>query len=286
LIFFYGGVDAQMDGLSYVALSGWYLGYADQALESIHTVLTVAQGLSHPFSLAFALFHTAELHYLRRDGRAVRQQAAALIALSHDQGFPETLAFGAIFRGWALAEQGRAEEGIVQLHEGLAALRAIGTEVQRPYYLAMLAEACGKAERPEEGLRVVAEALAQVDKTGERYYEAELYRLYGELTLQKAFKVQSSKFKVPSPQPLAPSTRAEVEREAEVCFLKSIKIAQRQQAKSLELRATVSLARLWQQQGKHHAACNTLSEIYSWFTEGFDTKDLQEAKALLAELSH
>jgi predicted ATPase len=186
LAFIYGGVDAHTDGLSYVALTKWYLGYADQALESIHTVLALAQDLSHPFSLAFAVFHAAELHYLRRDGRAVQEQAAALLALSHDQEFPETLAFGAIFRGWALAEQGQTEEGIAQLHEGLAALQAIGTDVQRPYYLAMLAEACGKAGRTEEGLRVVTEALAQVNKTGERYYEAELYRLRGELTLAQS----------------------------------------------------------------------------------------------------
>jgi hypothetical protein len=141
--------------------------------------------------------------------------------------------------------------------------------------------------------------MAFVDERGERFYEAELYRLKGELTLQKfqvsgsTFQVQespksevrSSESGVSNTQHLTPSTQAEVEREAEACFLKAIEIARRQQAKSLELRATVSLARLWQQQGKHHAARNMLSNIYNWFTEGFDTKDVQEAKALLDELS-
>jgi hypothetical protein len=133
----------------------------------------------------------------------------------------------------------------------------------------------------EEGLRVLAEALAQVDKTGERKHEAELYRLKGQLTLQKS-QVSDSKL------PVENSPRSSVqtlESEPEACFLKAIDIARRQQAKSLELRAIVSLARLWQQQGKQREARDTLFNIYTWFTEGFDTKDLQEAKALLAELA-
>jgi len=138
------------------------------------------------------------------------------------------------------------------------------------YFLALLAEAYGKGGQAEEGLHVLAEALAHVDKTGERYYEAELYRLKGELTLQQ-LKVQGSKFKV--------------EEEVEECFLKAIEIARWQQAKSLELRAVMSLARLWQQQGKKDEARQMLAEVYGWFTEGFDTADLQEAKALLEELT-
>ncbi len=144
-----------------------------------------------------------------------------------------------------------------------------------------MAEAHGKIEETEEGLTVLAEALAFVDKTGERYYEAELYRLKGELTLQKEFHVPGSTFQVGELRSLAP----DVQGEAEACFLKAIEIARKQQAKSLELRAVMSLARLWQQQGKQKEAHQMLSEIYNWFTEGFDTKDLQEAKALLQELS-
>src|SRR5229473_5313516 len=134
----------------------------------------------------------------------------------------------------------------------------------------------GKEDRPRKGLSVLAEALATVDKTGERYYEAELYRLKGQLTLQK-FQVSGSKFQVP------PSPQAEAE--AEACFLQAIEVARRQQAKSWELRAVMSLSRLWQQQGKKAEARRMLAEIYGWFTEGFDTKDLQEARALLEELT-
>ncbi len=174
-----------------------------------------------------------------------------------------------MFRGWALAMQGQGEEGIAQLHQGLAAWRATGTEMGQPHFLTLLAGAYGKVGPLEKGLTVLAEALDAVDKTGERVYEAELYRLKGGLTL-----AQSS---VPGLESRA--------KEAEECFLKAIDIARKQQAKSWELRATISLARLWQSRGKQHEARNTLSKIYHWFTEGFDTKDLQEAKALLAELS-
>ena len=147
----------------------------------------------------------------------------------------------------------------------------------RPVFLAQLAEVYGKAGQVEEGLSVLAEALAAVNNRGERCYEAELYRLYGELTLQK-LSVASTQLSVPSPQYLAPSTQ-----EAEACFLKAIKVARRQQAKSLELRATMSLCRLWQQQDKKDEARQLLAEIYGWFTEGFDTADLKDAKALLEE---
>jgi predicted ATPase len=165
------------------------------------------------------------------------------------------------------------------MQEGLAAQRATGSEVVHPYFLALLAEIYGKMGQFEEGLAALAEASALMQRTGERWYEAELYRLRGELTLQQ-FNVPDSKFQVTDPQPLTPDPQGE----AEARFLKAIEIARMQQAKSLELRATISLARLWQQQGKHHAARDMLSEIYHWFTEGFDTKDLQEAKALLEDL--
>jgi predicted ATPase len=153
---------------------------------------------------------------------------------------------------------------------------------QRPFFLVLLAEAYGKVGQAEEGLSVLAEALAQVDKTEERYWEAELYRLKGQLTLLKV-QVQGSKFQVTSSQSSTLSSRAEAE--AEACFLKAIEVTRHQQAKSLELRATVSLVRLWQRQGKKEDAHQRLADIYGWFTEGFDTKDLQEAKALLDELS-
>jgi predicted ATPase len=157
-------------------------------------------------------------------------------------------------QGWALAEQGQAQEGIAQMRQS-----------RNTIISARLAEAYGKVGKVEEGLSVLAKALAFVEKTGMRVNEAELYRLKGELTLQQ-FKVQSSKFKV---------------EEAEECFHKAIEIARKQQAKSLELRAVMSMSRLWQKQGKKDEARQLLAETYGWFTEGFDTKDLQEAKALL-----
>jgi predicted ATPase len=186
-----------------------------------------------------------------------------------------------VHQGWVLAEQGQREDGITQMCQGLAAYRATGAEALRPHFLALLAETYGKVRQAEEGLTVLAEALALVGKTGERYYEAELHRLKGELTLQK-FQVSSSTFQVQE------SPKSEVrgpESEAEECFLKAIEIARKQSAKSWELRATMSLARLWQQQDKREDARQLLADIYNWFTEGFDTKDLQEAKALLAELA-
>ncbi len=251
-----------------VNLALWSLGYPDQALRRSHEALTLAQELSHPFSLAIALCFAAELHQYRREGRATQERAEAAITLCTEQGFALWLATGTILRGWALAEQRQGEEGIAQIRQGLVAYRAMGSELARPQFLALLAEAYGKASQPEEGLSVLAEALAVVNKTGERFCEAELYRLKGQLTLQS--QVESHKSKV---------------EEAEACFHKAIDIARRQQAKSLELRAVVSLSRLWQQQGKQEEARKLLSEIYNWFTEGFDTKDLQEAKALLAALS-
>jgi predicted ATPase len=230
--------------------------------------------------LAAARVFAALLHQLRRERALTQEWAEAGITLVREQGFPQLLGQGAILQGWALAEQGQSEEGITQIRQGLATCQAVGAGMLHSYYLVLLAEAYGKAGQAEEGLAALAEALTVVDKSGERFYEAELYRLKGELTLQK-FQVSGSKFQVADPRPLTPDPQTE----AEACFLKAIEMARWQQAKSLELRAVMSLARLWQQQGKREEARQTLAETYGWFTEGFDTKDLQEAKALLNELS-
>ncbi|HEV8713035.1 MAG TPA: hypothetical protein VGX03_09430 [Candidatus Binatia bacterium] len=259
----------------------WHLGYPEQALQRVHESLSRAHESAHPFSVAYALVLAGWLHQFRREKQAVQEWAEAAIALATEQGFPEPLAWGMIQRGWALAKEGQGEEGIAQIRQGLDIVRNIGSEAMLPYLLALLAETHGDAGQAEEGVSVLAEALSIVQSSGERQYEAELYRLKGQLTLQK-FQASSSKFQVPE------SPRSGVrspESEAEECFLRAIEIARKQQAKSLELRATVSLARLWQQQGKTNQAHETLTEIYGWFTEGFDTKDLQEAKALLKELA-
>jgi predicted ATPase len=240
------------------------LGYPDQALQSIHEALTLAQELTHPFSLVYALNMAVLVHHFRREVQAVQERAEALIGLSTEQGFPMWLAYGTIMRGWALTAQGEGAEGIAQMRQGLVAHRATGAEIQRPYFLSLLAEAHGEVGQPEEGLTALVEALAIVDNTGERYWEAELHRRKGEFLLMK----QGQKV-----------------GEAEECFRQALETARRQQAKSLELRVAMSLSRLWQQQGKQEEAHQLLAEIYGWFTEGFDTADLQEAKVLLEELA-
>jgi len=279
------GEDPGVVCITFMAWNLWLLGYAEQALSRIQQALVLAQEVSSPFDIAVALWADAVLHQWRGDRQQVQERAEAIVRLSTEQRFQFWLAYGTMLRGWVLTEQGQVEEGVAQLEQGLAACRATGTEGGPIRWLPWLAAAYAKAGQAEKGLAALAEALARIDKTGMRFGEAELYRLKGTLTLQK-FGVQGSEFDIPSPQPLTPSTQAEAEREAEGCFLKAIDIARHQQAKSLELRAAVSLTRLWQRQGKTKRAHKVLSEIYGWFTEGFDTKDLQEAKALIEELSH
>jgi predicted ATPase len=232
------------------------LGYPEQARESIQAALTLAQELSHLYSMTIALYYAARLHQLRREGYATQEQAEAMMALATEHGFPLWLAGGMILRGWALAEQGQGEEGIVQIRQGLAARRATGEETPRPYYLALLAEAYGKTAQFEEGLHILAEALAAVYKTGERFYEAELYRLQGEFLLAQEGKKHKG--------------REQRCKAAEVCLHQALTIARNRQAKWLELRAARGISSLLQQQGKPVEAQRLLTEIYGWFTEGFN----------------
>jgi predicted ATPase len=250
--------------LSWAAWTLWILGYPEQALARNHEALALAHGLAHHFSLASAQAWAANFHALCGDAHATQEQAEAAIALSTERGFLFRLAQGVVLRGWALVMQGQAEDGMAQLRQGMAAWRATGAEIAWTFLLIKLAEAYGKAGQAGEGLAALAEALALVNKTGERYFEAELHRLKGELLLQQD---------------------AGSGDEAETCFRQALDVARCQQAKSLELRATMSLARLWQHQGKRDAACELLAEVYGWFTEGFDTADLREAKTLLQELA-
>jgi predicted ATPase len=242
----------------------WYLGYADQGLLRSHEAVTVVQQSAHPFSLALVLAGAALFHQLRRDGHAAQEYAEAVISLAQGQGFPLWRAGGLILGGWALAHQGQGKEGIAQICQGLTAWRATGAELIRPYHLALLAAAQETIGEPETGLAVLPEALALVDTTGERWYAPELYRLKGALLLQQHRDNQA---------------------EAETCFHHALDIARNQQAKTFELRAATSLARLWQQQGKRQEAHDLLAPVYAWFTEGFDTADLHEAKALLDALA-
>jgi class 3 adenylate cyclase/predicted ATPase len=255
----------------YASVTLWWLGYPDQALQRSHEVLTLARELAHLYSLASALFFATWVHQFRREWPLTQERAEATIDLGAEQGAAVLVAGGTIFRGWALAQryaelgagQGQREEGMAQMQQGLAAWHATGAAVVRPYGLALLAEAYAQVGRCEEGLTLLAEALALINDREERRWEAELYRLQGELLLVHS---------------------AAHHAEAETCFRHALDVARHQQAKSWELRAAMSLSRLWQQQGKHDAACELLAPIYGWFTEGFDTADLKEAKALLDAL--
>jgi predicted ATPase len=284
------GQDPGVACLAWTADVLWYLGYPDQALERSQQAVTLARKLSHPHSLAYALGHVVSLHQYRQEEQAVQEWTQAAITLSTEQGFTFWLALGMIYRGWSLVEQGQGEEGIAQMRQGLAAYRATGAVILQPVYLAMLVEAYEKMGQREEGLHVLTEALAVVDKTGERLHEAELYRLKGELSLRSRSPKSEVKTSLGQVQDKSKTSQDKSrvrspEAEVEECFWKAIEIARKQQAKSLELRATVSLARLWQQQGKKKQARQMLAEVYRWFTEGFDTADLEEAKALLDTLS-
>ena len=185
------------------------------------------------------------------------------MTIATDRELSALLARATPLRGWALATSGHEEEGITQIRQGLAASQAMEVMEDRPYHLALLAEAFPLVGQTAEGLEALSEALATLAKSMTRWWEAELYRLRGELLLQQ--------------------TVAQLE-EAEVCFQQALAMARRQQAKSLELRAAMSLVRLWQRQAKQVEAHELLAPVYDWFTEGFDTADLQEAKALLEEL--
>ena len=278
-------------GLSYVALVLWHLGYPDQALQKSEAARIMVRELSHSYTLAGARVFAALLHQLRRERPLTQEWTETGITFAREQGFPNWVGQGTALRGWALAEQGQSEEGITQIRQGLATEQAIGTGIWQPYYLVLLAESYGKAGLAEDGLAALAEALTVVDKSGERFYEAELYRLKGEFLLaqeSEGQKTDGEERGVSSREQEAGSTKQRSksrEQEAEECFWKAIEIARHQQAKSLELRATMSLARLWQQQDKQKEAHRMLSDIYHWFTEGFDTTDLQEAQALLEGLS-
>jgi class 3 adenylate cyclase len=268
------GLDPGLLALVFAAKALWYRGYPDQALERAHHVLSLAQVLSHSFSLVNVRYGVALVYLFRREGQDAQVHTEALLTLAHEHGFAQWLGYGTSLQGWALVERAalsgtreQGEAGLGQLREGMAAVRATGAELWVPVFLGALAEGYRQGGQAEEGLEAIAEALAIVEKNDERFYEAELWRIKGTLTFQS--QVSSRKSQV---------------EEAEACFLKASAIAQKQQAKSLELRAVMSLARLWQTQGKTAEARQVLAEIYGWFTEGFDTKDLQEAKTLLEEL--
>jgi predicted ATPase len=202
-------------------------------------------------------------YQLHRETQTACEHAKTALALAAEHGFTQVLAISTMVQGWAISVLGQTADGTAQVQEGLISAQTIGTKLARPYFLTLLTESHVRGGQVEEGLQILAEGLALVDTTGERWYEAELHRLKGELLLQQAIPDAS---------------------QAETCFQQALDIVRRQQAKSLELRAATSLARLWQSQGKRQDAYDLLAPVYGWFTEGFDTADLQEAESLLDAL--
>jgi predicted ATPase len=248
------------------------LGFPDQGQQCSEEALRWASQLSHLLSYTAALSFTVDFRLAHGDAQLSQELAERVITLATEQGLPNYVALGECDRGSALIAQGRVQEGIPSLCRGIDAAKTLGIRIFIPGYLTRLGQAYASLGQSEAAGAALSEALAARASMGEHYqYDAELYRVKGELTLKQSG--------VRGPE-------SEVQKEAEACFHKAIEIARQQQAKSWELRATMSLARLWRQQGKTTEAHQMLSEIYHWFTEGLDTKDLQEAKALLEELNH
>ena len=258
------GLDIGVVDLSYGGWILWHLGYADQALEMSHEARRLAEALSHPDSIAFAQGYQCDLRLVRGEIQAVQEMAGRQMVLCAEYGLATFLAAANLYLGWAMAAQGRGEEGIARIQECLATQRAAGFEMLRPHSLATLAEACLVANRFDDGLSALTEAMATAEDHEEYCHLPELYRLRGKLLLKKE-----------------DSNAGDAQR----CFEQAMEIARKQSAKSFELRATTSLARLLASQGRRDEARTMLADIYNWFTEGFDTADLKDAKALLDELS-
>jgi predicted ATPase len=256
-------IDSRVICLHWLSHALLMLGYPGQARARSNEALAFARELAHPNTMAQALFCDWTLHQLLRDRREAQDQAEALIALTTEHGLPLWLAAGVVVRGWTLAARGRAEDGIAVIRLGLADYRATGSELFSPYFLALLADAYGQADQAADGLSLLADALDGVERTGVRWIEAELHRLRGELQLA-----------LPKPD----------QSDADACFGRALAVSREQQAKFWKLRAATSLARLWRDQGKRAEACDLLAPVFGWFTEGFDTPDLKDAKGLLEQL--
>jgi predicted ATPase/predicted Ser/Thr protein kinase len=263
------GLDPGLISLSSTASVLWCLGYPDQAAAQSRRMLAVARQVGHPFSLASALSMDSLYHLLRRDAAVLSERGREVAMLGEEKGFLFIVGVGKFKLGWVAARQDRVEEGLAMLHQALDLYQATGVRFTLTDLLGSLAEAHGMAGDVDKGLEFMSQALAEVERGGERYYEAELYRIKGELFLKKAER----------------GDRAAMESEAEACFRKSLAVARKQEGKSFELRTAVSLGRLLKKQGKQSDAKKLLEDIYGWFTEGLDTPDLKEAKALLEELS-
>jgi predicted ATPase len=260
----YGGYDPGVACLHWSAMTLWFLGYPDQAQRRSDEALRLAQELAHPFSLAWAWHIAAVVHQYRGERQAARECVNVALALAREHGLAFVSALAMLLHGWGLVGQGQAEEGIAGMRAGLSAYQATGAALTLPGYLAMLAAAHARVGQIPEALCLVDEALTVLNRTEERLHEVDLYRLKGEFILRST---------VPNPCV-----------EAEAYMRRALEIARRQGAKSLELRAAMSLGRLWQKQGRAEEARRLLEEVYGWFTEGFETRDLRDAEKFLAAL--
>ncbi|MGB3716270.1 MAG: tetratricopeptide repeat protein, partial [Candidatus Promineifilaceae bacterium] len=260
---FLSGADAGLSALAYDACCLWCLGYPDKAMKSSQESLALARELGHPFSLVDVLSYAGCMfNEMRRDAQALKDNSEELMRIANEKGMPLWRAAGTWQRGEAIAMLGQVQEGMALMREGIATCQSRDVRLYLSGTLCSLAEAQAKAGCPKEGLTTLTEALDLMEQTDERHWEAELYRLRGELLLMQGDDDQ-----------------------AEDSFQKAIEVARRQSAKSWELRAAISLARLWQKQGKTDDGQQVLGQVYGWFEEGFDTPDLREARALLERLS-
>jgi predicted ATPase len=253
------GSDLRIVCPSHLAFCLWLLGYPTQARQRSQQAVARAQALAHPFSQVFAWNYTAWVAQFWRDAPGAQAYADISSACATVLGVPDFLAAATVVRGWTLVRSSDRDTGLAQLRQGIAAYHTAGAELHLTVLFALLAEACGQTGHVSEGYAALDGALACMAKSGECYYAAELYRLKGELLL-------------------ALSDNAH--HEAAACFHQALTIAHRQGAKSWELRAAMSLSRLWQQ-GKGQEAHDLLAPLYGWFTEGFDSADLQDARTLL-----
>ena len=256
------GVDMRAAALAHKGCILALLGYPDQALGASRESLTTARALSHPFSLAYTLRWASMTQQLRREPALTEIHTEETIAGAEEREFAAPIAWGTFMQGWTWAEQGRPAEGIAEIRRGREMWEATGARVMRTYLLGLLAHACRRAGRTKEAVEAVLEALAIAESSGEAFYGAELHRLHGELVLEQ------------------PGNQTE----AEASFRRALEAARGQKAKLLELRAAVSLSRLWQARGEPEEARSLLTGIYEWFTEGFDTADLREAEHLMETL--
>lgn len=270
--------------LCYASQALWVLGYTDQALQRVQEALSLGQRLHDPPSMAAAPHFAAWHHNLRQEAAETQQHAEDCIRLSSEHGFPFWLASATVLGGWALAEQGQVKEGIEQMRQGLNAYKSTGARLVLPLHLMLLAETLGKQGQVEEGLGLLDEAFSAVNDSGERWCEAELYRIKGDLLLMPPSNGQGS---LNTRSDHRDTTVSEQPNSigAEACYRQAISIARGQQAKSLELRVTIRLSHLYLKQGKREEAREMISEVYGWFTEGFDSVDLREARRLIEELS-